>query len=311
MDPPEPPRTATEPGRHRRGGPHLHAGRDGPVLRRGRGAVLHRERPEDGGLLRAGNRDAVHSHLVPGLPPHGCGRCGHRPLNSGRTLRHSCPGRRHGAAEAPAQDHHLHRDDVQLVQRRPQALLPRDEVAEFLSLRGQATGASPEGAGAVPPCRASHQRQRSSGPAGEVGARSGHTHPHRHAGEAGADERRAGLRSAGCRAGWRTTHQRAARRGSGHRRFPARREAHRKGLPACAARTSASVAHAHQQYRRWCQHGRGGGRRGGHPLSGTGRLDASDARRLRPGDVRCVPAPAGPLQARRDRRAGQRPTFHQ
>jgi succinate dehydrogenase/fumarate reductase flavoprotein subunit len=74
----------------------------------------------------------VRSDALPRLPPHGAGRRGHRPLDPRRALRHPRAGRRHGATASAAADHHLHRHDVQLEQRRPEALLQRHQVADVL-----------------------------------------------------------------------------------------------------------------------------------------------------------------------------------
>ena len=54
---------------------------------------------------------------------------------------------RHRPPEPAADDDHLHRHDVQLVKRRPEALLQRDQIAGLRSLCRQATGQAFEGSG--------------------------------------------------------------------------------------------------------------------------------------------------------------------
>ena len=291
----------------------LHEEPDRRVLRRGGGQCVPRQRTGDGGVVRARDRSQVRTDDVPRLPPRRAGRRRDRPLDPRGAVQRAQPRRRDRAAASAADDHHLHRDDVQLVECRSEALLQCDEVAGFGGVRRQAADQPLQGSGPISPRRANHERQRAGGAAGEDLLRPRHSDPHQRRGARAARVRRQGHRRSGARQARGHAHHRAARRGAGLRRLSARRRANHQDLSASAARRRASVAGAHRQHRRRPEARRKRRRQGRHPLQGRGRgrVDAGVAGAAIGRQVRRLPASARPLQARHHRRAAQRQALHQ
>ena len=181
------------------------------------------------------------------------------------------------------------------------------------AVRRQAAGQPHQGARAVPPRRASDQRQCAGGAAGEVRARSRHSDPHRApSARSCCSDRRPASAAPWCAR--RTASPRiAARRGvvlacGG---FPHDVARITQGLPASAARRRAPVARARGQHGRRPQAGRSAG--GSVDIRFKERAAAwMPVSRVphRRRQVRRLPAPARPLQARHHRRAAQRPALH-
>ena len=212
----------------------------------------------------------------------------------------------------PLRDDHLHRHDVQLVERRPEALLPGDEVAE----PRRSTWRS--GWRCMPPRLARYRRgvQVTSGNA--LAARLArccfklgipiHTDtPAESLIREG--ERVTGAVVKGAGGSVRISARRG--RGAGLWRVSARRGADGKGLSARRPRRRAFLADARGQHRR--RHPAGGGRRGARWRSAfPRRRPGCRSRRCRTAtEASRVPASARPLQAWRDRVPQERPAVLQ
>ena len=137
----------------------------GNYLRRRRRRRLPREWPAHGRVPRARDGDEIHPDALSRLPSRCSRRRRCRPLDTGGALRHTRTRQGHGAAEAAAEDHHLHGHDVQLVERRPETFLPRDEIAGLIRLCRQTPRGSYLGTGALRPRNRGHERQRAWPPA--------------------------------------------------------------------------------------------------------------------------------------------------
>ena len=140
------------------------------------------------------------------------------------------PEMRRLAAAAP--DDHLHRHDVQLVQCRPQALLPRHQVAGLGALCREAPRGARLRARPLPPRHPGDERQRAGRAARQDLLLARHPDPHRHPGR-GADPRR------------RHRHRRDREGPAGPVRITARRGVVLAcgGFPHDAARTAEAYPH--------------------------------------------------------------------
>ena len=231
---------------------------------------LPRQRAADGRVVRARDRGQVRADDVSRLPPRRARRRRHRPLDPRGAVQRAQPRPEIGAAAPAADDHHLHRHDVQLVECRPEALLQRDEVARFRGLCRQAAGEPLQGSGAVSPRRASHQRQRAGGAAGEDLLRPRHPDPYRRRSARAAQSPTAGSPALWC-ARSKTTCASPRAAASCWPAAAIRTTSRASPRPTrTSARRRAPVARARRQHGRRPQARRKRRRQGRPPLQGSG-----------------------------------------